>query len=142
MRWSHSSLIKLEQLDPQLREIIEEVRNLRDITIVTGHRGETEQEHMVELGRSQVHWPHSKHNTLPSIAVDVQPYPYVEASLREDLSYIAGLAVAFGASKGFQIRWGGDWDQDGETHDNSFDDLFHLELVEPGSGPGRSPDSD
>jgi len=26
------------------------------------------------------------------------------------------------------VRWGGDWDSDGEIADNSFDDLVHVEL--------------
>lgn len=128
-RWSYSSRVKLEQLDDRLKRIVGRVRDCRDISIITGHRGQDEQELMVQLGRSKVRWPNSKHNTMPSLAVDVQPYPYVEASLREDLSYIAGLFVAFGRTDGVKIRWGGDWDRDGETHDNNFDDLFHFEII-------------
>ena len=93
-RWSYSSLIKLEQLDIRLRQIVNKVRDKRDVSIITGHRGEDEQALMVRLGRSQVAWPDSKHNKLPSLAVDVQPYPYVEDTLREYLSYIAGLFIA------------------------------------------------
>ena len=26
------------------------------------------------------------------------------------------------------VRWGGDWDSDGETKDNRFDDLVHVEI--------------
>ena len=26
------------------------------------------------------------------------------------------------------VRWGGDWDGDGEIKDNSFDDLVHIEI--------------
>ena len=105
------------------------VRDHRDISIITGHRGKDEQDLMVKLGRSKVHFPNSKHNTMPSLAVDVQPYPYNEDTLREDLSYIAGLFVAFGSVEGVHIRWGGDWDRDGETSDNGFDDLFHFEII-------------
>jgi hypothetical protein len=130
-RWSYSSRVKLEQLDPRLRRVVGRVRDMRDISLVTGHRGEEEQNLMVSLGRSKVNWPNSKHNTMPSLAVDVQPYPYSdkEEVLREDLSYIAGLFVAFGKSEGINIRWGGDWDRDGETADNGFDDLFHFEII-------------
>ena len=128
-RWSYGSRVKLEQLDTRLRLVVGRVRDVRDISIVTGHRGEEEQQLMVKLGRSKVNYPDSKHNTMPALAVDVQPYPYNEKSLREDLSYIAGLFVAFGKAEGVQIRWGGDWDRDGETADNSFDDLFHFEVT-------------
>jgi hypothetical protein len=31
---------------------------------------------------------------------------------------------------GVKIRWGGDWDSDGEIKDNSFDDLVHVELID------------
>jgi hypothetical protein len=86
---------------------------------------------MFKLKRSKVQWPDGKHNTMPSEAVDVQPYPYPEkeSTLREDLSYIAGLFIAFGRAEGVVLRWGGDWDKDGETADNKFDDLFHIEIV-------------
>ena len=128
-RWSYSSLIKLEQLDIRLRQIVNKVRDKRYISIITGHMGEDEQALMVRLGRSQVAWPDAKHNKLPSLAVDVQPYPYDEDALREDLGYIAGLFIAYADIEDVHIRWGGDWDKDGETADNKFDDLFHFELI-------------
>ena len=31
---------------------------------------------------------------------------------------------------GINIRFGGDWDSDGDTKDNNFDDLVHVELKE------------
>jgi peptidoglycan L-alanyl-D-glutamate endopeptidase CwlK len=31
--------------------------------------------------------------------------------------------------KGILLRWGGDWNMDGRTTDNKFDDLGHFELV-------------
>ncbi len=131
VRWSYSSQIKLEQVDFKLRRIVDMVRDMRDISIVTGHRDEVLQDLMFsgKPKRSHVEWPNSKHNSMPSRAIDVQPYPYVEKSLREDLSYIAGLFIAFGKAEGLPIRWGGDWDKDGETHDNKFDDLFHFEII-------------
>jgi hypothetical protein len=100
------------------------------MSIVCGHRDETAQNLAYLEGKSKVMWPNGKHNSLPSKAVDVQPYPYNVPTLEVDLGYIAGLAVAFGAQMGVKIRWGGDWNQNGETADNKFDDLFHLEIVE------------
>jgi len=29
---------------------------------------------------------------------------------------------------GVKVIWGGDWNGDGETKDNNFDDLVHIEL--------------
>ena len=28
------------------------------------------------------------------------------------------------------VRWGGDWDSDGDIKDNGFDDLVHIEIRE------------
>lgn len=132
IRWSPASQQRLDTVDPQLQQVVEATRDIVDMTIVTGHRGEHEQELAVQQGRSQVHWPHGKHNAFPSKAVDIQPYPYptTNAALREQLSYIAGIMVAMGHKLGVTIRWGGDWDSDGELSDNTFDDLFHFEVVE------------
>jgi hypothetical protein len=87
---------------------------------------------MVELGRSHLHFPHSKHNTRPSLAVDLQPYPNPrdKAKLWASLGYIAGSARQIAAEEGFTIRWGGDWNQNGDITDQNFYDLFHLEVFE------------
>ena len=126
-RWSASSLEKLAQLDPRLVEVVEFLRDHRDITIICTYRSPEDQLEAYNKGFSKVKL--GKHNTKPSEAVDLQPYPVVPASLREDLSYLAGMAIAYGKLRGYRIRWGGDWNGDGSTADNSFDDLFHLELV-------------
>ena len=90
-----------------------------------------EQNSLFEAGASTLRWPDSKHNSIPSKAVDLQPYPYpdYEPKLWGALGYIAGRAYAIAAEEGFSIRWGGDWDGDGDTTDQKFDDLFHLELI-------------
>ena len=33
-----------------------------------------------------------------------------------------------GKAMGVNIRWGGDWDSDGDINDNKFDDLVHVEI--------------
>ena len=48
---------------------------------------------------------------------------------REVLTYFAGLVVGIAVSLGIRLRWGGDWDGDGDLCDNKFDDLFHFELL-------------
>jgi peptidoglycan L-alanyl-D-glutamate endopeptidase CwlK len=45
-----------------------------DITIVEGHRGRERQNQLQEQGASQLSWPHSKHNSMPSMAVDMAPF--------------------------------------------------------------------
>lgn len=126
--WGRGSQRNLATVDLQLRRLCDRVLEHRDISVIQGHRDEATQNLYFKNGVSKVQWPNSKHNSFPSQAVDVQPSPYNEDTLREDLSYIAGLFVGIGAEMGLNIRWGGDWDEDGETADNSFDDLFHFEL--------------
>lgn len=127
--WGRGSQRVLKTLAPELRTVLHTVLQLRDISLIQGHRGEEEQNRYFKQQVSKVEWPNSKHNSWPSDAVDLQPSPYNAETLREDLSYIAGLMVGVGHQLGLDIRWGGDWDEDGETADNSFDDLFHFEIV-------------
>ena len=83
---------------------------------------------MVDEGKSQVRWPDGKHNTEPSLAVDVCPYPVVWDD-RERQTLFAGYVLATAKAMGIDLRWGGDWDRDTEVRDNSFDDLVHFEIV-------------
>ena len=41
-----------------------------------------------------------------------------------------GLVIGVGAMLGIPIRSGGDWNMNGRSGDNSFDDLVHCELTE------------
>jgi len=42
--------------------------------------------------------------------------------------YMGGMLRGIGHSMGLKIRWGGDWDSDGDINDNKFDDLVHVEI--------------
>lgn len=46
-----------------------------DITVLCGHRDQQDQDDAHTSGHSKVKWPSSKHNAVPSLAVDVAPYP-------------------------------------------------------------------
>lgn len=110
-----------------MNTVLEEVA---DISIITGHRGKEEQNQKFAEGKSKVRWPNGKHNSDPSTAVDFQPYPVPERreKLWASLAYIAGRAIEIGRRRGLVVRWGGDWDGDGDLTDQNFDDLYHLEL--------------
>ena len=43
---------------------------------------------------------------------------------------MGGMIRGIGKQLGVKIRWGGDWDSDGEIKDNNFDDLVHVEIRE------------
>jgi len=83
----------------------------------------------------------SKHNYLPSYAVDIYIYVSGKPKLQYDvahLSLVAGVLISV-ASFLFEqgkiqhkLRWGGNWDKDGEIlFDQEFDDLPHFELYTP-----------
>ena len=43
---------------------------------------------------------------------------------------MAGYIQATADKLGIKIRWGGDWDSDGDLDDQTFMDLGHFELVD------------
>lgn len=112
-----------------------------DFGIAEGHRSIEDQQKYFREGKSKIDGINKKgkHNYSPSLAADIYAYVYGKASWNnEDLNYLAGIihAVAemlFSQGKvSHKIRWGGNWDMDGEILiDQSFDDRPHFELVNP-----------
>ena len=49
-----------------------------DFSIICGHRNEHDQNIAYSQGKSKLQYPHSKHNIITSMAVDIQPYPYTK----------------------------------------------------------------
>jgi hypothetical protein len=132
-RWGTKSQQVYSELHPVLQYYLDKaLQEVADISLVCGHRGQKEQNEAFDNGTSKVRWPDGKHNKIPSVAVDLQPYPMptTEFKVAMGLGYIAGRIIQMAAEDGITIRWGGDWDKDGDVTDQNFDDLFHLELVE------------
>ena len=102
---------------------------LMDFSIAYGHRGEQEQNEAYVEGSSTKRWPYSKHNKIPSPAVDI--YPYVNGKVSYNKLHccvLAGIVLATAAKLGINIRWGGNWDMDGEPiTDQSLQDFGHFE---------------
>lgn len=126
--YSNASKGRLLQASDNLQDVFNSVIKIFDCTILQGHRSEEMQNEYEALGRSQVRWPNSKHNSFPSMAVDACPYPY-DPEDRERITLFAGVVLGIASSRNIKLRWGGDWNQDTEVKDNSFDDLFHFEEV-------------
>ena len=124
-----SSQDKLATCDPRLQKVFNEVIKYFDCTVIEGHRGEEAQNKAFAEGKSKLKYPQSKHNKIPSLAADVLPYP-IDWNDTNRMRYFAGFVVGIAATMGIKLRWGGDWNQNTELKDNSFNDLPHFELVD------------
>lgn len=98
-----------------------------DWSIVCGTRSKAEQEAAFNSGASKVHYPKSKHNSLPSMAVDVAPFvrgkiSWVVADYPPLAQHIKTTWAALTEKErgGFTLSWGGDW--------KTFVDMPHWEL--------------
>lgn len=114
---------------PKLRALFEEVVKTVDCTVICGFRNQADQDLAVAMGKSKASWPKSKHNTYPSLAVDVAPYP-IDWKDERRFYYFAGYVKGVADRMGIKIRFGGDWDGDFDLKDQNFFDLDHFELVD------------
>ena len=92
-----------------------------------GHRSAERQNKLFDEGKTKVKFPNGRHNSSPSRAVDVVPYP-VDWDDRERFHLFAGFVNGSSQSMGIKLRWGGDWNMNFEVDDNKFDDFPHFEL--------------
>lgn len=106
--FSKSSLDKLATVDRKLYDICIEVLKELDITILVGHRNQQDQNIACASGRSRTPWPTSKHNSSPSQAVDVAPYP-IDWNDTEGFKKLNDLMQAAAQKLGYNIKWGGDF---------------------------------
>lgn len=103
-----------------------------DFTVVCGHRSHEAQAVAFRDGKSRLPPGSSKHNSIPSDAVDLAPW-FPGDGIRwndvEAFCLMAGIIKGVAAAQGVRIRWGGDWDGDNDRADQTFDDLGHFEIV-------------
>lgn len=127
--FSAKSVERLKTCHPDLQKVFAEVVKHRDCTVLCGHRSQAEQDQAVKDGMSKTPWPKSKHNSTPSMAVDVAPYP-VDWKDKERFTHFAGFVLGIAATFGIKLRWGGDWLLDGTPSNDKFYDGPHFEIVE------------
>ena len=82
-------------------------------------------------------WPNSKHNKIPSNAVDAAPYEKTHVDWDKTQSaffagYVLGIAneLYYAGSMEHKIRCGADWNQDNNVNDTSFWDANHFEIID------------
>ena len=128
-KYGKSSVKRLNSCEPKLQLLMKRVleKSKVDISILCGHRNEEDQNAAVREKKSKVSFPNSKHNSFPSRAVDVAPYP-IDWKNIERFHDLATLILDTAEEMEIELRWGGDWDMDGDTTDQTFNDLPHFEL--------------
>jgi len=134
-RFGTRSRERLETCDERLIVLLEVIVVHYDCTIICGHRGEDSQNQAFRDGFSHKRWPDSKHNRLPSIAVDVAPWFETEPHIRwndgDSFRVFGGFVMGVASQIGTRLRWGHDWDGDWDLDDQTFYDAPHFELLSP-----------
>ncbi len=131
-RFGTTSLARLDTCHPDIQLLMYEVIKHIDCSIVCGHRDKEDQDEAVAAGKSKAPWPTSKHNSVPSMAVDIMPwYPGgIRWTDREGMYFFIGMVKGVATQMGIRIRIGIDWDGDNDMHDQGFVDGPHIELEE------------
>ena len=133
-KFGSASLAQLATCDERLQVVAHSVITRYDFAVIEGHRGKAKQNAAYAAGNSQKKWPNGEHNGRPSRAFDVMPWPVDWSDDPKNLQrcvLLAGIMLATGWHLGVALRWGGDWDKDGDTRDERFRDYGHFELVDP-----------
>ena len=128
-KFSKKSKKLILECDKRIQDVLNEAIKYIDFSVIKGHRCRIEQNIAYNSGYSNLLYPHSKHNKDPSLAVDIQPYPFPRTNVRNEFTYLAGHIMAIAKSKGINLKWGGDWNRNNLVSDNNFNDLYHFEVV-------------
>ena len=127
------SMDRIATLDPRWPPILTAAILETDFTVICGHRGASAQTEAYEKGLSKTPWPRSKHNKLPSLAVDLAPWyteePHIRWKRNSDFIDLSAVILGKALELETNVRWGGDWDQDGDMTDQTFMDIGHYELM-------------
>lgn len=127
-RFGKKSLSILSTCSPPLQEIAKEAIEVVDFSVIWGHRVKVDQDKFVRDGFSDTPWPTSKHNSWPSRAFDIVPWP-IDWEDRERFFYLAGVVLTIARNKEISLRWGGAW-KGSFNKPGQRDDLAHFELLD------------
>lgn len=120
-KFGKASLERLNKCDMRLDSLCKRMleRSDFDLTVTCGYRGKEEQEKAFDEGKSKAHFGQSKHNSFPSKAVDICPYPINWD--KKDPRWYQMVALAYDCARelNIKIRCGAFF---------SFQDFPHIEL--------------
>ncbi len=122
------SELKLQKLHPDLQKILIHLIKIYDFKILETYRNEEDQNKAFNEGKSKLKYPQSKHNKIPSLAVDIAPWP-INWNDHESFVYMAGMFMGIASELGIKVRWGNDWNKNNKLNDEKFIDSPHFELV-------------
>ncbi len=114
---------RLEGVDAKLVNVLNELIKIMDVTVIEGLHSAERQKELLAKGATKVKYS----KELEGKRVDIAPYP-IDWEDRERFHYMGGMVRGIAKALNLKVRWGGDWDSDGEIKDNSFDDLVHIEI--------------
>lgn len=150
------SSANLATCDKRIQLVLNKAIEIFDFSVICGYRSKEAQDRAFKERRSTKMYPNSKHNRMPSPAVDIWPwYPgqnwkaeiwLTDMTVMEALDemdkvkakkaletikrwhFMIGLIIGIGHSMGISLRSGGDWDKDFKFDDHRLIDLPHLQL--------------
>ena len=118
----HFSKVSLERLrscaEPLQRVAHAAIKRI-DFVVLEGHRDKERQHQAFLDGFSKVDWPDGRHNSMPSEAMDLAPYP-IDWGDHKRFKTLAMIVLEEAARMGIELEWGGDW--------ANFPDLPHFQL--------------
>jgi len=126
-RFGKKSKERLKGVDTKLVNVLNELIKIMDCTIIEGVRSEEKQQEYFKKGKSKIDGITKKGMHQLGKAIDLAPYP-IDWNDRDRFHYMGGMIRGIAKQLNVNVRWGGDWDSDGQTKDNSFDDLVHVEV--------------
>lgn len=120
------SVERLNTINPDLRRVVMKAFETMpfDITVLEGIRTKERQAELFAKGASKT--MNSKH--LTGRAVDLAPYP-IDWNDKQRFVVMADHVLAAAKELGVKVRWGGDWNQNGDWKDERFFDGPHFELM-------------
>lgn len=131
---SERSLNNLKGVNPKLVKVVKRAIELstQDFMVIEGLRTQARQDELWAQGRTKpgpiVTWTKDASTHGTGHAVDICPYPVDWTDLKK-FDAIAVAMFAAAAEQGVKLRWGADWDQDGNPRERGESDSPHFELV-------------
>lgn len=134
---------RLSTCHEDIQLILNELITFYDFSVLEGHRSDERQLKLFHEGASTLDGVNkkSKHQSLPSMAVDIMPWKKGTNAFDDNEKERARFYMMMGMVKAIasrlykegkithKVRFGADWDGDDTFRDQSFDDLPHFELI-------------